>query len=109
MHIQKLINHTHVGCRLCPCNILSSSHLNHFWVQPELLHVLKLFRSAVVPFFSIKYSHSASYSGATYNQRLLILFTSLQLTVLASHWNTTHRKSSIYVLYVPMCLFFICI
>jgi len=29
----------------------------------------------VVPFFNIKWSHSASYSDTTYNQHLLSLFT----------------------------------
>ena len=40
MRIQKSNNYQHAGCRLYPCNILNSSHLNHFWVQPEIFKVL---------------------------------------------------------------------
>ena len=54
-------------------NILNNSHLNHFRVQPEILKVLPRVlgvSSAVVPIFNIKCSHSAFYSGTTYNQYL---------------------------------------
>jgi len=54
-------------------NILNNSHLNHFWVQPEILKVLTRVlgvTSAVVPISNIKSLHSASYRGTTYNQHL---------------------------------------
>ena len=54
-------------------NILNSSHLNHFWVQPEIGKVLPRVlgvTSLVVPIFNIKSSQSASYRGTTYNQHL---------------------------------------
>ena len=56
-------------------NILNNSHLNHFWVQPEILKVLTRVlgvTSAVVPIFNIKCSQSASYMGTTYNQHLSV-------------------------------------
>ena len=75
MHIQKSNNYQHAGCRLYPCNILNSSHLNHFWVQPEIFKVLPRVlgvTSVVVLIFNIKCSQSASYRGTTYNQHLSV-------------------------------------
>ena len=78
MHIKKMFTYTHASCRLYSCNTLRNNHLNHFWVQPRILPILKYFSSLVVPIFNLNYSHSACYSSTTYNQHLMRIWLLIQ-------------------------------